>query len=123
MTTPNLQITELSASQADKTTRVNQMVRDLEGALTAWLTVAIPDADVALTAAQAGLHMLFDCTGALTAPRNVTVPDAIVKLYLARDSTTGGQTVTFKTVTGTGIALTASWQLLYSDGTNVILII
>jgi hypothetical protein len=123
MATPNLGITELSASQADKTTRVNQMVRDLEGALTNWLTVVMTDAaDYNLTTAEAGLNMLFDATGALTSPWNITVPDAIVKLHLARDSTTGTQTVTYKTVTGTGIALTSSWQLLYSDGTNVIAI-
>jgi hypothetical protein len=123
MATPNLNITELSASQSDKTTRVNQMIRDLESALTATTTVALTDAaDYAMTDAEC-LSFLVNVTGALTSPWNVTVPDARVKLHIVKDSTTGGQTVTFKTVTGTGIALTAgSWVLLYSDGTNVVTI-
>jgi hypothetical protein len=65
-------------------------------------------------------NAVVNLTGALTGNRNVVVPTAN-KLYLAKNSTSGGFNVTFKTAAGTGVAIapgTAQW--VYCDGTNVV---
>ena len=73
------------------------------------------------TATSEGRNMILNLTGALTSTSTVTVPDSVEKMYLVNNATTGSQTVTFKTATGTGVNFTATgYKLLYSDGTNVI---
>jgi hypothetical protein len=79
-------------------------------------------------------YMILDLTGALTGAANVLVPEGTdgggptgeapvvdtSKLYLAINNTTGGQVVTIKTTSGSGVALTAgrgTW--VYCDGTDV----
>lgn len=75
--------------------------------------------DVALTAAEA-LYGQITLTGTITADINVTVPDATNKLYSVTNSTTGSFTVTFKTLTGTGIVIAqGSSSIFVADGTNV----
>jgi hypothetical protein len=59
-------------------------------------------------------------TGAMTAARNVVVPTSN-KVYLIKNSTTGGFITTVKTAAGTGVEVgpgTARW--VYCDGTNVV---
>ena len=59
-------------------------------------------------------------TGAITGNQIVTIPDTIQKYYVLYNNTSGAFTVTFKTVSGTGITLTqGKYCLAYSDGTNV----
>ena len=59
-------------------------------------------------------------TGAITGNQIVTIPDTIQKYYILYNNTSGAFTVTFKTVSGTGITLTqGKYCLAYSDGTNV----
>jgi microcystin-dependent protein len=65
-------------------------------------------------------NAVVNLTGAMTAGRNVVVPNAN-KLYLIKNSTTGGFAVTVKTSAGTGVTVpagTARW--VYADGTNVV---
>jgi hypothetical protein len=65
-------------------------------------------------------NAVVNLTGAMTAARNVVVPTAN-KVYLIKNSTTGGFVVTVKTAAGTGVevaANTARW--VYCDGTNVV---
>jgi hypothetical protein len=97
----------------------------LEQAITGVLSVAQGDvANLTLTAldgaSDQSRNAVIDLTGALTAGRNVVVPTA-EKLYLIKNSTTGGFAVTVKTAAGSGVtvpATTARW--VYCDGTNVV---
>ena len=97
----------------------------LEQAITGVLSVAQGDvANLTLTntayVSNQARNAVVNLTGALTGNRNVVVPTAN-KLYLAKNSTSGGFNVTFKTAAGTGVAIapgTAQW--VYCDGTNVV---
>ena len=61
--------------------------------------------------------IIFD--GALTANRNVVVPTQ-EKVYIVRNSTTGGFSLTVKTAAGTGVAVAnGGTAIVYCDGTNV----
>jgi hypothetical protein len=68
-----------------------------------------------------GTNMVIKLTGALTGTSTVTVPDSVEKLYIVENATTGSQTVTFKTVSGTGVNFTSTgYKFLFSDGTNIV---
>jgi hypothetical protein len=72
------------------------------------------------TSTSVARHMVIKLTGALTGTSTVTVPDSVEKLYLVENATTGSQTVTFKTASGTGVNFTTTgFKFLYSDGTNI----
>jgi microcystin-dependent protein len=96
----------------------------LEQAITGVLSVAQGDTTLTLTstdgASDQARNAVVNLTGAMTGAQNVIVPDAN-KLYLIKNSTTGGFAVTVKTSAGTGVAVpagTARW--VYADGTNVV---
>ena len=73
------------------------------------------------TSTSVARNMIFKLTGALTGTSTVTVPDSVEKLYLVNNATTGGETVTFKTASGTGVNFTSTgYKLLFSDGTNIV---
>ncbi len=97
----------------------------LEQAITGVLSVAQGDvADLTLTdlngASDQARNAVVILTGAMTAGRNVVVPTSN-KVYLVKNSTTGGFAVTVKTAAGTGVAITAGTsQWVYCDGTNVV---
>lgn len=97
----------------------------LEQAITGVLSVAQGDvANLTLTSlngtSDQARNAVVDLTGAMTANRNVVVPTAN-KLYLIKNSTSGGFSVTVKTVAGTGVAVAAGTsQWVYCDGTNVV---
>lgn len=97
----------------------------LEQAITGVLSVAQGDvANLTLTSldgtSDQARNAVINVTGAMTAARNVVVPTAN-KLYLAKNSTTGGFAVTFKTAAGTGVSVAAGTaQWVYCDGTNVV---
>jgi len=72
------------------------------------------------TSTSVARNMVLKLTGALTGTSTVTVPDSVEKLYVVENATTGGQTVTFKTASGTGVNFTSTgFKFLYSDGTNI----
>lgn len=97
----------------------------LEQAITGVLSVAQGDvANLTLTnldgASDQARNAVINLTGAMTANRNVVVPDPN-KLYLVKNSTTGGFVVTVKTASGTGVAVPpGSSRWVYADGTNVV---
>ncbi len=71
--------------------------------------------------------MIINITGTPGGATNILAPDdtslgvTSTNIYLVSDNTTGGDTITFKTVNGTGIVLTAgeaTW--CYCDGTNIV---
>lgn len=96
----------------------------LEQAITGVLSVAEGDAELTLTAldgaSDQSRNMVVNLTGAMTGAQNVIVPTA-EKLYLIKNSTTGGFAVTVKTAAGSGVAVAAGTaQWVYCDGTNVV---
>lgn len=63
---------------------------------------------------------VLECSGAPGAAATVICP-ALSKLYVIKNSVTGGYAVTLKTSAGTGISVpNGSTALLYCDGTNVV---
>jgi len=97
----------------------------LEQAITGVLSVAQGDvANLTLTntdyVSNQARNAVVNLTGAMTSGRNVVVPTAN-KLYLIKNSTTGGFAVTVKTSAGSGVAIAAGTaQWVYCDGTNVV---
>jgi hypothetical protein len=80
-------------------------------------TLTITDGSTSTSVAR---NMIIKLTGALTGTSTVTVPDSVEKLYIVENATTGSQTVTFKTASGTGVNFTTTgYKFLYSDGTNI----
>lgn len=82
------------------------------------------DSDYSLTSAQnlSGRVIITDTSVILTTGRNIVVADT-QRLFIAQNDT--AQTLTFKTASGTGIAMlpgesVGSAKLLYCDGVNVI---
>ena len=74
--------------------------------------------NVTETSAQAQ-NIIQNCTGVLTGNISVIVP-AVVQMYIVSNNTTGSYTLTVKTASGTGIAVSqGSTAILYCDGTNV----
>lgn len=72
------------------------------------------------SAADEARNMMLNIGGALTADRNVVCPTKS-KLYVVKNATTGGHTITLKTSGGTGIAIASGkTKLLYCDGVNVV---
>ena len=66
------------------------------------------------------MALLVPSSLTLTAARNIIVPSTS-KMYVVKNATTGGFSVTVKTSAGTGIAVpNGNTMLLYCDGTNVI---
>jgi hypothetical protein len=73
---------------------------------------------VALTAVQAANGIIV-LTGALTANISVTVP-ATPKSWVVVNNTTGSFSLTFRTVSGSGVSIPQSSTMgVYCDGTNV----
>lgn len=67
------------------------------------------------------LALTLTSTVSLTATRTLIVP-AVQKLYLIKNSTTGGQSITVKIGSSTGTTIPNGYtQLLYADGSDVIL--
>lgn len=96
----------------------------LEQAITGYASVAVTDgADTTLTTANGSSdqarNMTLNLTGALTAARNVICPST-PKIYVVKNSTTGGFAVTLKVTGQTGISVpNGGTYLLFVDGTDV----
>lgn len=66
------------------------------------------------------MALLVPSSLTLTAARNIIVPSTS-KMYVVKNATTGGFSVTVKTSAGTGVEVpNGSEMLLYCDGTNVV---
>lgn len=96
----------------------------LEEAIGGYVDVTVSNSgDTTLTAndgsADQSRNMVLNLTGTISAARNVICP-AIEKIYLVKNSTTGGFAVTFKVSGQTGISIpNGVIYLLYVDGTDV----
>jgi hypothetical protein len=113
---------ELTGTWGDQ---VNQGITELvDAAIAGTATVSMPDSNYTLTldngATDESRRMFVVLTGALTATRDVICP-AVSKLYFVANTTTGAQSIVFKTSAGTGITVpNGAAMVLYSDGTNVV---
>jgi len=91
-------------------------------ALTSGGTVTLTKNDGTTGAVMA--TRVIKLTGAISGNAIVTVPDSIENWWLVNNAETNGtHTVTFKTVSGTGVAWAAGvtgTKLIYTDGTNCI---
>ena len=63
----------------------------------------------------------FTSSGSLGSAATVTIPDGTEMNYILKNSTAGGQDITFKTASGSGVTWsTTTTKIVYSNGTNVI---
>lgn len=95
-----------------------------DAAIAGYISVAMTDADYTLTsvngATDQARYMMINMTGTLTGAKNVICP-AASKVYLFKNSTTGGFAITLKTPSGAGISVpNGKSMLLMCDGTSVL---
>ncbi len=116
-------ITKLELGQGAQVTVANAAFDNLSRGISGYVAVSVTSADVTLTDADENdqaKHIFLDLTGVSTGARNVIVPTT-PRVYIVRNTTTGGFAHTVKPVAGTGIAVSAGMiTLLACDGTNVI---
>ena len=63
----------------------------------------------------------FTSSGSLGSAATVTIPDGTEMNYILKNSTAGGQDITFKTASGSGVTWsTTTTKIVYSNGTNVV---
>jgi hypothetical protein len=126
-TSANLKLTVQQTGENSGTwgqiTNTNLLI--LEQAISGYDSYNITTTSAALSvsngAVSNGKNMVLKFTGSLTANTTVTIPDNIEKVYILHDTTSrGGYSLTFKTVSGTGVTLINNKiHIVYSDGTNV----
>jgi hypothetical protein len=97
----------------------------LEQAIGGYQSITMTDANYTLSTANGASdearNMVVRLTGTLSASRNVSCPNGIEKLYLVVNDTSGGQSIVFKTASGTGVTIANGKRaLVYVDGTNVL---
>jgi microcystin-dependent protein len=83
------------------------------------------DADITLTANNGSVDqsrsavLVVTSTGSLTATRNVVAPASASKVYIVKNSTTGGQSIQIKYSTGTAVLIPNGQTIpVYGDGSN-----
>jgi hypothetical protein len=96
----------------------------LEEAIGGYDALAMADSNQTLTmtpyVAATARNMTIELTGALTAARTVSLSAALEKIYIVKNSTTGGFAVTFKVTGQTGVSIpNGATFILYVDGTDV----
>jgi phage baseplate assembly protein gpV len=113
---------ENAGTWGDKT---NTNLNLVQQAVAGFESIDVASADVGLLMSDATIsnarNATIKLTGTLAANRTVTIPDSIEKVYNVIDGTNhDGNTLTFKTSSGTGILLCeGNCYTLYSDGTNI----
>ena len=120
MTTPNLAIPHIAASQNQKEVTANDAFDALDNAMNRALTLAMADADLTLTADQANRNGLIVLTGTLTASRILTLPANHRRLAI-HNATSGGQEVRAK-YAGSGaevIIVPGATMLVQGNGSDL----
>jgi hypothetical protein len=126
-TSANLKLTVQATGENSGTwgqiTNTNLLI--LEQAIGGFTTFNVTNANRTLTfsngALSNGKNIVIKLTGTLAANRTVSIPDSIEKTFLVQDACDhAGNTLTFKTASGTGVLLCeGNCYNLYSDGTNI----
>jgi len=105
--------------------KTNTNLNLVQQAIAGYEAIDVASSDVALAMTDGTIsnarNATLKLTGTLAANRTVTVPNSIEKVYNVVDGTDhAGNTLTFKTVSGTGVLLCeGNCYVLYADGTNV----
>ena len=113
---------ENAGTWGDKT---NTNLNLVQQAVAGFEAIDVASADVTLAMTDATIsnarNATLKFTGTLAANRTVTLPDSIEKVFNIEDGTDhAGNTLTFKTASGTGVLLCeGNCYVLYSDGTNI----
>ena len=106
-------------------TKTNTNLNLVQQAIAGYQAIDVASSDVTLVMSNASIsnarNMVLNFTGTLSGNRTVNLPDSIEKFYILKDGTThSGNTLTFKTTSGTGFELDeGKIHAAYSDGTNV----
>jgi len=126
-TSANLKLTVQATGENSGTwgqiTNTNLLI--LEQAIGGYDAFNVTNSSRALTftngAVSDGKNEVIKLTGTLEANVNVTIPDSIEKTYTVQDACDhAGYTLTFKTSSGSGVALCEGHTYqLWSDGTNI----
>lgn len=123
--TPSLRIEQQANGENDTTWGdiANQNFEFIEAAIAGKTTVTFANADYTLTtrfgAADDARSMILVLQGTVTAARNLIIP-AQTKMYVVRNITAGGFSITVKTATGSGVVVAnGETRMLISDGSNV----
>lgn len=120
---PILEIAEVAPTQNDKTTTMNDMIVQLEGALNDQLQVDMSGGSVTLSFAQFSRYLFFTCINA-TADVNLIIPQVTPtghlpakRLFAARN--TSSHNLTVKGASGTSVVLSGgNGAIIQSDGVN-----
>ncbi len=106
-------------------TKTNTNLELVQQAIAGFQAIDVASSDVTLVMSNASIsnarNMVLKFTGTLAGNRTVNLPDGIEKFYILQDATThGANSLTFKTVSGTGFTLgEGKMHGGFSDGTNV----
>ncbi len=119
-TTTNLGISKPQTGQNQPQVTIATGFDAFDSAVAGRLSKSVAGAsDVTLTSTEAR-NAIIELTGTLTGNINLIVP-AKNKLYAVYNATTGAFTLTVKTPSGTGIAVSQTTRVwLYCDSTNVV---
>ena len=116
--TTNLDIPFITTGQNQKETTANTAFEALDNSVNAAVSVAMADANVTLTDAQALRAGMVALTGANTAVRKATLPTKSRRIAV-RNATTGGYAVTVGYATGAEVTvLNGTTAIIQGDGTN-----
>ena len=114
---------ENACTWGDKT---NTNLNLVQQAVAGFEAIDVASADVTLAMTDATIsnarNATLKFTGTLAANRTVTLQDSIEKVFNVEDGTDhAGNTLTFKTASGTGVLLCeGNCYVVYSDGTNIV---
>ena len=106
-------------------TKTNTNLNLVQQAIAGYESISVTNTTIGLTMDDGSIsqarNMVLAFGGSLTGATSVTVPNSIEKMYILDDQTTHGtSTITFKTASGTGFAMSEGKKhLAYSDGTNI----
>ncbi|MGB9180957.1 MAG: hypothetical protein WCB68_17125 [Pyrinomonadaceae bacterium] len=122
-TSPNLQITHITASQAQKEVTINQAIDSLDIAVAGRLALTVTGGSVTLTATQAQYGALV-FSGTQSSNSVIIVPSHAKNWQVFNNTTGGSYTLTVQTASGGGVTVTRGTPALLScDGTDVVLML
>jgi len=106
-------------------TKTNTNLDLVQQAIAGYESINVASSDVNLVMSNASIsnarNMVLNFSGTLAGNRTVTIPNSIEKFYILKDGTShNSNSLTFKTVSGTGFTLDqGKIHAAYSDGTNI----
>jgi len=122
MTTPNLAIPHVAASQNQKEVTINAGFDALDNATNREVVITFSDADVTLTADQARRNAVIRCTGTVTANRRLILP-AGRRLLCVDNRVSGNRSIEVGYATGERVWVPPATSVWVQGDTNNVLAI